>query len=109
MLRTWYKRWRLARKLRPIKKQRAFWEKWRVTKHKDKTLEESFRQDMVRSLQNVNDLDELADYIEYRIVMHVKRLSFQNDRTTEHQRGRLFELVRILEDINSIRKADKKQ
>jgi hypothetical protein len=93
-------------KLKPIKKKKSFWDKWTVKKHKDKSLEESFKHDMDKQLASVVDLDYLAEYLEYRIVMHVKRMAFMNEDASEHQRGRLFEVTKILEHVNKLRKKD---
>ncbi len=102
------RRVQLALKLKPLKKKESFWDKWTVKKHKDKSLGESFAYDMDKTLRSIADMDYLGEYLEYRIVMHVKNMSFMNDSATEHQRGRLFEAVKMLEHVDKIRKTEEK-
>lgn len=98
------RRIQLAIKLYPLKKKASFWKKWKTKKKEGKTVEESFNEAMERRLRNVQEYQALADYLEYRVVLHVKKMSFMQDSATEHQRGRLFEVIKILEELNKVRK-----
>lgn len=93
---------RFRNKIKRLRKRVGFWNKWLMKPKKGKSIEETFNDRMMDRLTTVSDLQNFVDWLEYRAVIQLKRLSFSSDFDTEHRRGRLFETVKLIEDINKM-------